>query len=604
MSHTGQTIPRGTLANEIVARATYPTAGWKWRVWTWPAKEVVLVGTGTLLAGRYQLEQRIASGGMGEVWRAFDRVLGRTVAVKRLLGALPREPSFVERFRAEARTMATISHPGVVEVYDFGDDPAAGVYLVMKFIDGESLAHTLARVGRLTAEATMRLVAEAAEALHAAHERGVTHRDVKPGNLLLRPDGTALLTDFGIARWAGAAAHTMTGSLVGTTGYIAPERAIGRPATDRSDIYSLGVVAYRCLAGRLPFEGDNPLGVALRHVDDEPPPLPADVPAQVRAIVERAMAKNPAARWPSGAALAVEARRAIEPAPTQSQNEDPITVRVPTVELPASRGRGVRRLVVSAAAVLVIAIATTVSIIFSRGDDPQPQSMPVNPTVNSAAATVAATATAMPSLSATGPAISPDATKPKTGTSTTPPAVPKNLTATPIDSGTIRLRWSDTSANESGFTIINGVTSRNVGANTTTYDWDGLAPGTHTCFKVRSYNSSGDSAYHPTATDDWVCATSLLSSGPTAPTGLAATAINPSTIRLQWTDTSSDEEGFTVINGATSRNVGANMTTYDWNGLAPNTYMCFKVRAFNSSGYSAYNPTAQMDWICLTTPNT
>lgn len=145
-----------------------------------------------LLAGRYRLEHRIASGGMGEVWRASDQVLGRTVAVKCLLAAPPDEPSFTDRFRAEARTMATISHPGVVEVYDFGDDPAAGMYLVMKYIDGESLAHTLARAGRLSAEVTMRLVAEAAEALHAAHEKGVTHRDVKPGNLLLRPDGSAV----------------------------------------------------------------------------------------------------------------------------------------------------------------------------------------------------------------------------------------------------------------------------------------------------------------------------------------------------------------------------------------------------------------------------
>ncbi len=139
---------------------------------------VALVHAGNVLAGRYQLEQRVASGGMGEVWRAFDRVLGRTIAVKRLLSALPDDPSFVDRFRAEARTMATISHPGVVEVYDFGDDPSAGMYLVMKYIEGESLAHTLARVGQLSAEAAKRQVAEAAAALHSAHEKGVTHRDV------------------------------------------------------------------------------------------------------------------------------------------------------------------------------------------------------------------------------------------------------------------------------------------------------------------------------------------------------------------------------------------------------------------------------------------
>ncbi|GIH07673.1 hypothetical protein Rhe02_57400 [Rhizocola hellebori] len=560
-----------------------------------------MVLAGTVLAGRYRLEQRIASGGMGEVWRAADQVLGRTVAVKRLLATLPNDPSFVDRFRAEARTMATISHPGVVEVYDFGDDPAAGVYLVMKYIDGESLAHTLARTGRLSAEVTMRLVAQAAEALHAAHENGVTHRDVKPGNLLLRPDGSALLTDFGIARWAEATGHGATGSLAGTTGYIAPERAIGRPATARSDIYSLGVVAYRCLAGRLPFEGDNPLGVALRHVDDEPPPLPSDVPEGVRAVVERAMAKDPAARWPSGAALAVEARRALTPAATQTQT----TFFAAAEETVPERHRS-RRLVVLASAVLVIAIVTTISIVLGRGGSPQAQSPLGNPLATGPAGNVGATSEASaPGATNPGPSSgASSSTKPRTVSGTTPPPPPKNLTATPISASAIRLRWSDDSADEDGFTVINGATSRNVGANTTTYDWDGLAPNTHTCFKVRAYNSLGTSAYHPAAEADWVCATTQLGPGPAAPANLTATAVNSGTIRLQWTDGSADEDGFTVINGVTSRNVGANTTTYDWDGLAPGTYMCFKVRAYNSSGVSAYNPAAEPEWVCLTTPAT
>ncbi|HEX6682414.1 MAG TPA: protein kinase, partial [Candidatus Limnocylindrales bacterium] len=533
-----------------------------------------MVRAGTVLAGRYRLEQRIASGGMGEVWRAVDRVLGRTVAVKCLLAA--DEPSFVDRFLAEARTMATISHPGVVEVYDFGDDRAAGVYLVMKYIDGESLAHTLARTGRLSAAATMRLVAEAAEALHAAHEKGVTHRDVKPGNLLLCPDGSALLTDFGIARSAG---HSTTGSLAGTAGYMAPERANGEPATARSDIYSLGVVAYRCLAGCLPFAGDSLVEVALRHVRDEPPPLPAGVPRRVRAVVERAMAKDPSARWPSGAVLAVEARRALapdtttqheatvrlqagrqpagtQPAGTQPAGRQPAGRqpggRQPGGRQPTSGGRRARRLLVPAAAVLTTAIIATVAVILSHPGDPQPQSLQANPDASpkdparNVGATEAASPGAsspVPSSGATTPAAGPGASKPKAGNSTTPPAAPKNLTATPIDSGTIRLRWSDDSANEDGFTITNGAASRNVGANATAYDWTGLPPATYSCFKVLAQNSFGASAYYPTSAAEWVCATSLPGTGPAAPTNLTAAAVNAGTIGLQWTDVSADEDG-------------------------------------------------------------
>jgi serine/threonine-protein kinase len=156
----------------------------------------------------------------------------------------------------------------------------------------------------------MALVAQAAEALHAAHQAGVVHRDVKPGNLLVKPDGTLVLTDFGIARAAGAAALTAAGSVLGTASYISPEQAMGEQATPLSDIYSLGVVAYQCLTGYRPFEGDNPLEIAMRHVREQAPPFPPDVPPAARAIVERAMAKRAADRWPNAAAFAQEARRA------------------------------------------------------------------------------------------------------------------------------------------------------------------------------------------------------------------------------------------------------------------------------------------------------
>ncbi|MFF3869459.1 protein kinase [Micromonospora sp. NPDC001898] len=268
-----------------------------------------MLSPGVQLGNRYRLDERIASGGMGDVWRGTDQVLGRTVAVKSLLPALLDEPGFAERFRGEARTMATINHPGVVDVYDFGSDQHIA-FLVMEYVEGDALSSTLGRVGRLTPARTMALLAQAADALHAAHCKGIVHRDVKPGNLLVRPNGTLVLTDFGIARSELVGQLTAAGSVLGTASYISPEQATGAVATPASDVYALGVVAYQCLAGRRPFEGDNPLEIAMRHVRDAPRPLPGDIPPSVRAIVERAMAKDPTARWPSAAALAGVARQA------------------------------------------------------------------------------------------------------------------------------------------------------------------------------------------------------------------------------------------------------------------------------------------------------
>lgn len=267
-----------------------------------------MLSTGVKLGNRYRLDERIASGGMGDVWRGTDEVLGRTVAVKSLLPALLDDPDFAERFRGEARTMATINHPGVVDIYDFGSDQQIA-FLVMEHVEGEALLATLNRVGRLTSARTMALVAQAADALHAAHLEGIVHRDVKPGNLLVRPNGTLVLTDFGIARSDLVAQLTAAGSVLGTASYISPEQATGAVATPASDVYALGVVAYQCLSGRRPFAGDNPLEIALQHVRDTPRALPADIPPQVRAVVEQAMAKDPADRWTTAAALAGVARQ-------------------------------------------------------------------------------------------------------------------------------------------------------------------------------------------------------------------------------------------------------------------------------------------------------
>ncbi|MDT4988369.1 MAG: eukaryotic-like serine/threonine-protein kinase [Micromonosporaceae bacterium] len=268
-----------------------------------------MVSPGMTLGGRYRLDDRIAGGGMGDVWRGTDEVLGRTVAVKILLPALLEEPGFAERFRGEARTMATINHPGVVDIYDYGSEGDTA-FLVMEYVEGDALSRTLSRVGRLTPARTMALVAQAADALQAAHEKGIVHRDVKPGNLLVRPNGTLVLTDFGIARSAMVGQLTMVGSVLGTAAYISPEQAEGATASPLSDVYALGVVTYQCLAGHRPFDGDSSVGIAMRHVRDAPPPLPNDIPPVVRQVVERAMAKNPSDRYPSAVAMAHAARRA------------------------------------------------------------------------------------------------------------------------------------------------------------------------------------------------------------------------------------------------------------------------------------------------------
>src|SRR5436305_1046 len=189
-----------------------------------------MLSPGTMLGGRYRLDERIAGGGMGDVWRGTDEVLGRTVAVELLLPALLEEPGFAERFRGEARTMATINHPGVVDVYDYGSENGTA-FLVMEYVEGDALSRTLSRVGRLTPARTMALVAQAADALHAAHEKGIVHRDVKPGNLLVRPNGTLVLTDFGIARSAMVGQLTAAGSVLGTASYISPHQGSGAPVS-------------------------------------------------------------------------------------------------------------------------------------------------------------------------------------------------------------------------------------------------------------------------------------------------------------------------------------------------------------------------------------
>jgi len=270
----------------------------------------MLLAPDVSLGARYTLRSRIAVGGMGEVWRAADTMLHREVAIKVLKGDLSGDPAFLDRFRAEARHTAALAHPGIASVFDYGEATADGsdqtdtAYLVMELIDGEPLSALLAREGKLSPDQALDVLAQTARALAAAHVAGVIHRDVKPGNILIQPDGTVKITDFGIARVINAAPVTATGMVMGTSYYLSPEQAAGQLVTPVSDVYSLGVVGYEALSGRRPFVGDNPLAVAMMHVREEPAPLPAEVAERARAVISRAMAKDPAARFPTAAAMA------------------------------------------------------------------------------------------------------------------------------------------------------------------------------------------------------------------------------------------------------------------------------------------------------------
>jgi serine/threonine-protein kinase len=269
-----------------------------------------MTAPGVVLSHRYRLTHRVAVGGMGEVWAADDIRLARVVACKILRPELTGDPEFLGRFRTEARITASLNHPGICAVYDYGEVSGTNhyltgtAYLVMELITGESLSSVLSRLHRLSTGRTLDVLEQTGNALQQAHARALVHRDIKPGNLLITPGGQVKITDFGIAKVAHEAPVTRLGMVMGTAQYISPEQAAGRDASPASDIYSLGVVAYECLAGRLPFQRENTVAIALAHVRDAPPPLPEDVPPPLARLVMTMLAKDPAARFPNGEALA------------------------------------------------------------------------------------------------------------------------------------------------------------------------------------------------------------------------------------------------------------------------------------------------------------
>ena len=268
------------------------------------------MSTTVILAERYELEEQLGAGGMASVYRGTDRLLDRTVAVKVLDRALGRDPEFVERFRREARAAAGLSHPGTVAVYDTGEDDGRR-FIVMELVEGETLADLLARDAPLEPDRAALLAAEILDALSAAHDRGLVHRDVKPGNVLLTPEGEPKVTDFGIARAATSETLTMGSKVLGTAAYLAPEQARGRRVDARCDLYAMGCVLYEMLAGAPPFRGKSVISVATKHLHEEPPPLPGSVPPAIAAVVMRALRKDPDDRFPDARAMAGSLRGAV-----------------------------------------------------------------------------------------------------------------------------------------------------------------------------------------------------------------------------------------------------------------------------------------------------
>jgi serine/threonine protein kinase len=286
-----------------------------------------------VLDGRYALIERIATGGMGEVWRGADQILGRPVAIKMLAAMHAEDRQFRERFRAEARYAASLSHPGIARVFDYGENsPLGGPYLIMELVDGQPLSEILERYHRIDPDVVLDIVGQAARALEIAHQAGIVHRDIKPGNLLIMADGTTKITDFGIAKANSLQAVnlTATGIVMGTALYVSPEQATGSPLTGSSDVYSLGVVAYECLAGDPPFVADQPLAIAIMHKHDPVPPLPSDVPRPVADLVLAMLAKNPDGR-PESAQHVADRADVIREGRLRPGYEGPATANLPVV---------------------------------------------------------------------------------------------------------------------------------------------------------------------------------------------------------------------------------------------------------------------------------
>jgi eukaryotic-like serine/threonine-protein kinase len=268
---------------------------------------------GERIAGRYEVEELVGHGGMSSVYRAHDSLLERHVALKILHEQYSGDEDFVERFKREARTVAQLQHPNIVTVIDRGEEDGRQ-YIVFEYVDGENLKELVVRKGRLDVREALEIALEVARGLAFAHENGLIHRDVKPQNVLLNGDGRAKVTDFGIARTLDVDGMTQTGTVLGTSNYIAPEQASGQRVDAHSDVYSLGAVLYELLAGEVPFPGESFIAVAMKHLHEPPPSIldvRGDVPLRVAAAVDRALEKDPEQRFPTMDAFAGELEAAL-----------------------------------------------------------------------------------------------------------------------------------------------------------------------------------------------------------------------------------------------------------------------------------------------------
>ena len=298
---------------------------------------------GQLYGDRYRLQLRIAIGGMGEVWQAEDELILRQVAIKILKEEYVSDPLFIERFRSEAKSAALVEHEGIANVFDYGEDSQAA-YLVMELVPGESLSRIIEREKKLPDTKVLDIMAQTSRALGAAHARGLVHRDIKPGNLLITPEGKVKITDFGIARVGDQVPLTKTGQVMGTVQYLAPEQATGKPSTPATDLYSLGVVAYEALSGKRPFTGENQMAIAMAHINEMPPALPESIDPRVQNLVLSCLAKKPNQRPESATSLAIRAEALLREKKGKPSvrtikevEDDPVTELITTDTAPLPR---------------------------------------------------------------------------------------------------------------------------------------------------------------------------------------------------------------------------------------------------------------------------
>jgi eukaryotic-like serine/threonine-protein kinase len=334
---------------------------------------------GEVIAGRYELEELVGTGGMSSVYRAEDRMLERKVALKILHDYHGADEASIERFRREARSAAQLSHPNIVTVIDRGEDSGRH-FIVFEYVQGENVKALLERDGRLPPRRALELAIATGDALAFAHAHGLVHRDVKPQNVLLNGDGEAKVTDFGIARAVDVQSVTESGTVLGTSYYIAPEQASGRGVDAQTDVYSLGVVLFELLTARLPFEGENFVAVAMQHIHEAPPSVlefRPDVPVRVAHAIERALAKDPADRFESMEEFVSELRACLADLGTEPEHDSTLIIPARPSAPSRPRSRPVRRrrrpawpVVLLALGLLLLAGVVAAALALSRDSSP------------------------------------------------------------------------------------------------------------------------------------------------------------------------------------------------------------------------------------------